>query len=327
MTDVDPSGSAHSATPDASPDASAGDVSVALVNATTLGAALTLATGWLRSVTVGDTPALDAQTLLAHVTGLSRASLLAYPERPLEPERARGYAALVTRRVSGEPVAYLIERREFMGLEFLVDARTLIPRPETELLVEAALRVVDAHLVAQGAPTIVADIGTGSGAIALSLAALRPALARVYATDVSPDALALATENARRLGVADRVSLLLGDLLAPLPEPVDLLLANLPYVASTDPHVGASVRRYEPSLAVFGDEPDGLGHIRRLLGAAPAHIRPGATLFLEFGYNQRAAVEQLAHETFPGAHTRVGADYAGWERFIEIETPPTPQRG
>ena len=342
----------------------------------TQGAALTLASAWLRAALaspiaslvapvgdVGDTgramdaetPDLDAQVLLAHVVGAARFTLLAYPERPLTPEQAATYAGLVARRAAREPVAYLTGRREFMGLGLLVDHRALIPRPETELLVEAALadlrRRLDAGNAANaanaaanipstpqpatpqasftppshpdgkgagGVGPLVADIGTGSGAIALAVAVLEARLARIYATDISADALALAAANGERLGVADRVIFLQGDLLAPLPETVDVLLANLPYVAPRDAAtLPTDVSHYEPGLALYGAD-DGLGHLRRLFAQAPAHLRPHATLFLEFGYDQRAAVESLVRATFPQAMTRVVADYAGWDRFIEI---------
>ncbi len=294
------------------------------VQARTYGAALSAAAERLRAARVTETPQLDAQVLLAHVTGASRAALLAYPERTLPPEQAAAYAELVGRRAAGEPVAYLTGHREFMGLDFLTDRRALIPRPETELLVEAALAEARARLN-RGETPVAADIGTGSGAIAVALAALEPRLPRVYATDVSSEALALAAENAARLGVADRVTLLQGDLLAPLPEPVDLLLANLPYVAPRAAgELPPSVRGYEPALALYGAD-EGLGHIRRLFTTAPAHLRPHAALFVEFGYDQRASVVALASETFPGAEVRVGADYAGWDRYAIIRTGVAPR--
>lgn len=302
-------------------DAHNGDTIAPLPAARTWGAALRAATAALKSAGVAATPALDAQVLLAHVTGAARATLLAYPERALAAARAAQYAALVVRRAAGEPVAYLVGHREFLSLDFLTDPRALIPRPETELLVEAALAEARARLDAGERP-IAADIGTGSGAIALSLAALEPRLPRVYATDASADALALARENATRLGVADRVTLLQGDLLAPLPEPVDLLLANLPYVAQRDAAaLPPDVRTYEPALALYGDD-DGLGHLRRLFADAPAHLRPGALVGVEFGYDQRAAVEALARRAFPGCVVRVGADYAGWDRYAILRIPP-----
>lgn len=290
-----------------------------LARASALGEALRLATTWLREAG-SETPALDAQALLAHVTGAGRAALLAYPERPLTPERAEEYATLVARRAAHEPVAYLTGRREFMGLVFHVDRRALIPRPETELLVEAALGDIRQRLDGPTRPSpIAADIGTGSGAIAVSLAALEPRLLRVYAVDISPEALALATENAAALGVAGRVIPLEGDLLAPLPEPVDVIIANLPYIAPDDADVAPSVRGYEPGVALYSSN-GGLAHIRRLLEQAPAKLNPGGALYLEFGYNQRAAVEALARQTFPTAALRVIADYAGWDRAIAIHT-------
>jgi release factor glutamine methyltransferase len=285
---------------------------------TTVGEALRHAAAALRTA-VGDTPDLDAQVLLAHVTGLPRATLLAYPERTLAPDAACAYAQLVSRRTAGEPVAYLTGHREFMGLDILTDPRALIPRPETELLVEAAL-VEARERLDHGEPPIAADIGTGTGAIALALAANEPRMTPVYATDISTGALVLAAENASRLGLADRITLLLGDLLAPLPEPVDLLLANLPYVAPRDAAtLPRDVRRYEPDLALYGAD-DGLGHLRRLFEQAPAYLRPGASLYLEFGYDQRTAIASLARATFPGSDVRIGADYAGWDRYAVIRT-------
>jgi release factor glutamine methyltransferase len=296
------------------------DFAAALASARTVGAALALARRWLRMVPGNETAALDAQLLLAHVTGLSRAGVLAYPERALSADEAERYAALVAQRAVHKPVAYLTGHRAFMGLDFLTDARALIPRPETELLVTAALAEVEARLAGGGEPPVVADIGTGSGAIAVALAAQAPRLTRIYATDISSDALALATENAQRLRAADRIQFLLGDLLEPLPEKVDLLLANLPYVAPRDePTLPDDVRSYEPSLALYGAD-DGLGHLRGLFAQTPGHLRPGAAIMLEFGYDQRRAVEALARETFPGAETRIIADYAGWDRLAVIHT-------
>ncbi|HEX6543218.1 MAG TPA: peptide chain release factor N(5)-glutamine methyltransferase [Ktedonobacterales bacterium] len=293
----------------------------ALGRARTVGDALALALEWLREIPQNESASLDAHLLLARVTGLSRATLLAFPERPLSPSEAERYADLVARRAAHEPIAYLTGHREFMGLDFLTDARALIPRPETELLVEAALVEVRSRLARSGeAPPLVADIGTGSGAIAVSLAYHEPRLPLLYATDISADALALARENAQRLGVVERIRFVQGDLLLPLPEPVDILLANLPYVAPRDAStLSDDVRRYEPSLALYGDD-DGLGHLRLLFAQAPGRMRPGAAILLEFGYDQRAAVEALARATFPSAQVHVGADYAGWDRFVVIRT-------
>lgn len=288
----------------------------------TLGDALRTAMDLLRSSQATETPQLDAQVLLSHVTGFSRTLLLAYPERVLSPEQAQEYAALVARRAAHEPIAYLTGHREFMGLDFLTDRRALVPRPETELLVEAALAELRARLD-RGQIPIVADVGTGTGAIAIALAVLEPRLPRVYATDVSEDALALAAENARQHGVAERVALLRGDLLEPLPEPLDVLVANLPYVAPRDARtLPTDVARFEPALALYGAD-DGLGHFRRLFAQAPAHLRPGATLLLEFGYDQRHALDLLLRTVFPGADLRFGVDYAGWDRYVIVHTAAT----
>lgn len=292
----------------------------ALAEAKTWGEALLLATARLRATRASETPELDAQVLLAHSVGVSRAAMLAYPERALTEEQAAAYAALVARRVAREPVAYLVGEREFMGLLFGTDARALIPRPETELLVEAALAELRARLARGAMAPLVADIGTGSGAIALAIAVLEPRLPRVYATDISVEALVLAAENARRLGVAQRVVFLQGDLLAPLPEQVDVLLANLPYVAPSEAEsLADDVRRYEPAQALYGDA-DGLGHLRRFFAEAPAHVRPHATLLLEFGYAQGAAVQALAEVAFPGCVVELRQDYAGWERYVIVRT-------
>ncbi len=261
---------------------------------------------------------LDAAVLLAHILATDRVTLYSYPARTLTPEQFAAFEALIERRLQREPVAYLIGHKEFMGLDFLVDRRALIPRPETELLVEMALAEVRRRGEASFADLRVADIGTGSGAIAIALAALEPRLPLVYATDISADALALAEENARRLGVAARVRFLQGDLLAPLPEPVNLLLANLPYVALNEQTILApDVRDYEPHLALFGAD-DGLGHLRRLLASALPLLKPGAVLLLEFGYDQRARLAELISSLLPGTQMRFISDYAGWDRLVEI---------
>ncbi len=264
---------------------------------------------------------LDALVLLGHVVGMSRAALYAHPERDLSPDEVATFQMLIERRAQGEPVAYLTGHKEFMGLDLLVDRRVLIPRPETELLVEQALAEVRGRGEAALGRMRVADIGTGSGAIALGLAVHEPRLPLIYATDLSAEALALAAENARRLGVAERVRFLQGDLLEPLPEPVDVLLANLPYVALAEREVLASdVRDYEPHLALFGAE-DGLGHIRRLLTSAPPLLKPGAVILLEFGYDQRARLAELIPAALPGALVRFITDYAGWDRLVEVRLP------
>ena len=286
----------------------------------TWGQALAWGIERLRASAIGDTPDLDAQTLLAHTLGVSRATVLAYPERTLTEDQAARFANLVERRLAHEPVAYLVRHREFMGLDFAVDRRALIPRPETELLVEAALADLRSRFGRQAQTVSVADVGTGSGAIALSVASYEPRAAPIYALDISPDALDLARENARRLGVEERITFLRGDLLDAAPKSVDMLLANLPYIAPRDQEeLAVDVKRYEPGLALYSDE-GGLALLRRFFTQAPRYVNPDATIGVEFGYNQRSAVEAFARAAFPNGRIRVGADYAGWDRFALIHT-------
>ncbi|HEY7349697.1 MAG TPA: peptide chain release factor N(5)-glutamine methyltransferase [Ktedonobacterales bacterium] len=301
----------------------------------TIREALNSARARLRAAEISS-PDLDAAVLLASVLEVDRAALYAHPERALPPEAQATYEAMIARRLQGEPVAYISGHKEFMGLDFLTDRRALIPRPETELLVEMALAEIrrrgEAAQTDQRPPPEaliglrVADIGTGSGAIAIALAVHEPRLPLIYATDISAEALALAEENARRLGAASRLRLLQGDLLEPLPEPVDLLLANLPYIADNEQEILApDVRDYEPHLALFGAD-DGLGPIRSLLASAPPLLKPGAVLLLEYGYNQRARLTDLIPSALPGAQIRFISDYAGWDRLVEIRVMPAPQQ-
>src|SRR5258706_5537187 len=174
---------------------------------------------------------LDAYVLLGNVLGVDRATIYAYPEREVPTEHALQFINLIERRSHHEPVAYLTGHKEFYGLDFLVDKRVLIPRPETELLVEAALNACR-QMLAAGRTPIVADIGTGSGIIPITLAVLEPRLPYLYATDISADWLSVAYLNCLRHHVEKRVRLLHGDLLAPLPESADILTANLPYVGT-----------------------------------------------------------------------------------------------
>ncbi|WP_163777680.1 peptide chain release factor N(5)-glutamine methyltransferase [Myxococcus vastator] len=235
-----------------------------------------------------DAPRLTAEILLSHVLGLSRVRLYVDLDRPLSKEELGAYRALIERRMAGEPTQYLTGVREFYNRPFKVDARVLIPRPETELLVEAALR-----LLPKDAPGRALDVCTGSGCIAISLAAERPQ-ATVIATDLSPDACALARENAQALGVADRVTVLQGDLFAPVPagERFQVVVSNPPYIASEEiAGLSAEVRR-EPKLALDGG-PDGLVAVRRVVTGARQWLEPGGLLAMEIGEDQGPAVLEL----------------------------------
>ena len=235
-----------------------------------------------------DAPRLTTEVLLAHVLKTSRVRLYVDLDRPLEKTELGAFRALIERRLAGEPTQYLTGVREFYNRPFKVDARVLIPRPETELLVEAAL-----HRLPRDAPGRALDVCTGSGCIAISLAAERPQ-ATVLATDLSPDACALATENAQTLGVGERVKVLQGNLYAPLPPDArfDVVVSNPPYIATGEiPGLSAEVRR-EPRLALDGG-PDGLGLLRRVIDGARRHLNPGGLLAMEIGETQGAAVRAL----------------------------------
>jgi release factor glutamine methyltransferase len=265
---------------------------------------------------------LDAQVLLAHVLKVDRVTLYTYPERLLTPEQEQQFYTLIERRERGEPVAYLTGHKEFYGLDFLVDKRVLIPRPETELMVESALDVARGMLNSGRVP-VVADIGTGSGAIPIAIAIEEPRLPYLYATDISAEALDVALFNSEYHHVKQRIKLLQGDLLAPLPEPVDLLIANLPYVGTTEMHLLSSdVRDYEPHLALFSG-PYGLDLLRRLLTVAKQSdiLTVGAVVVLEIGYQQREPLAALIDELWPQASVIFKKDYAGWDRVVQISLP------
>lgn len=262
---------------------------------------------------------IDAQILLCHVLGVERSTLYAYPERELTPAQEQRYLALIERRARGEPVAYLTGHKEFYGLDLIVDSRVLIPRPETELLVETALRVCRQRIAA-GHPPIVADIGTGSGAIPIALAVNEPRLPTLYATDISRDALAVAALNCQRHHVEQRVHLLQGDLITPLPEPVDLLTANLPYVGTNEtPLLTPDVYDYEPHLALFSGSA-GLDLLARFLKdvAISNTLKPAGIILLEIGYQQREPLEKMIHTLWPRARLDVYKDYAGWDRVLQV---------
>ncbi len=263
---------------------------------------------------ISTTARLDAELLLAHTLGWSRARVVAERDHLLTPEQQAAFAALVQRRANREPVAYLIGRREFFGLELLVDHRVLIPRPETELLVELAL--AEAHRYHQQ-PITVADIGVGSGAIVIALAMHLPN-AVLYGVDLSADALAVAAANVARFGLNDRIRLLAGDLLTPLPGPVDLIVSNPPYTILSD--IAADVYQYEPHLALDGG-PDGLDCYRRLIAAVPSYLKRGGSILLEIGAWQAQAVVNLLRQALPQAEIGVQRDLAGHDRVVWARNP------
>ncbi len=259
------------------------------------------------------TPRLDAELIVAHVLSLPRVQLYVQFDRPLSAMELPDIRALIKRRQSGEPVAYLVGKKEFWGFELAVDARVLVPRPDTETLVEEA-RV---RLAGVEAPRI-ADVGTGSGALAVTLAKLRPD-ATVWASDVSAAALEVARGNAERLGAA--VTFVEGDLAAPLAAhaPFALIVANLPYVRSADLAALPLEVRAEPVLALDGGD-DGLRLVRRLVDAAPALLAAGGVLALEIGAGQAGATAGLLGAA-GFVDVRVRPDLAGIDRVVAGRKP------
>lgn len=255
-------------------------------------------------------PPREARALLAQVLGATRESLVAHPQRALEAAQAQAYAALVRRRHAGEPMAYLLGVQEFYGHRLKVTPDVLVPRPETELLVEAALALAPAS----GAALRVLDLGTGSGAVAIALALARPAW-QVVATDCSAAALRVAEDNAVRLGA--RLQLHEGLWYAAVSGCFDLIVTNPPYIAAADPHLAAL--GHEPRAALT-DEADGLTHLQAIVAGGREHLRSGGVLLVEHGYDQAAAVRALLNAA---GYARVGTlrDGEDRERVTGGESP------
>lgn len=272
-----------------------------------------LASGHLKACGI-PTHRLDAEVLLAHILNLERIQLYIQHDRPLTTAEVDAYRRAVARRAHREPVAYITGKREFFSIELLVDRRCLIPRPETEILVETALEEIRQRFPEK--PEIkVADIGTGSGAIAISVAKHEPR-ARVTAVDIDRDALDVAAANVQRTGVADRVTLKLGELLTPLGgEIFDAILSNPPYISEEEwRHLAPDVRDYEPRQALVGGK-DGLAVIRQLIQEAKRSLAPGGFLAIEIGASQGDRVVALAQAS-GYAKTRLVQDLAGLDRVV-----------
>lgn len=261
-----------------------------------------------------DSPALDAELLLGEVLGWTRARVLAHPEASLPLGQEAAFRRLVARRVRREPLAYMLGQRAFWGMDLKVRPGVLIPRPETELLVERAL-VWALERGGRAWSGTVVDVGTGSGAVAVALARELP-WARIWATDASPEALWVAQENARQQGVAHRIRFAQGDWLTPVGGPVDCIVSNPPYVPSGElDRLAPEIARYEPRAALDGG-PDGLAAYRRLLPQAARALSPGGALFLEVGHDQADAVSDLLCGYFPGWRVERFRDLGGHWRVV-----------
>jgi release factor glutamine methyltransferase len=258
------------------------------------------------------TAALDADVLLAHVLGVAKEMLYAHPDTEMTHGAMRRYRELIERRARGEPVAYLRGFKEFYGLRFTVDRRVLIPRPETETLVDAARGII------AGRPLTIADVGTGSGAVAVAIAAHERTV-HVIATDISADALAVARENTLRNGVADRVEIREGDLLAPIADQVDVVVANLPYLRddALEQLVGERTSlAFEPRLAVTAGK-DGLELIWRAASDLPRVLAPHGAALFEIDPPEADQVAHLLQYAL-GGEIRVISDLSGDARVVAV---------
>ncbi len=266
-----------------------------------------------------ESPRLDAQVLLGHILEKPRSWLLAHPEADITPQQKKALSRALSRLEAGVPLPYILGHWEFYGLDFNIDPTVLIPRPETELLIDQALAWLRAHPDRRRA----ADIGTGSGCIAVTLAKLIPDL-HVTATDISPRALQIARSNAEKHHVAERISLLKSNILPTVKTNADfdLICANLPYIPTETLHT-LKVYGREPTLALDGG-PDGLDLIQPLLRQAPRRLTRGGLLLIEIDSSHSDRAISLAREAFPNADVRLLPDLAGHDRLIRTERENQP---
>ncbi|MCK4331008.1 MAG: peptide chain release factor N(5)-glutamine methyltransferase [Dehalococcoidia bacterium] len=264
---------------------------------------------------------LEARILLEHILKLSPAQLYTQTERVLSREQVKSLQELIERRLCREPAAYIVGHKEFYGTDFYVDSRVLISRPETETLVAAAFEFAKGctnHFSSPGRPLLIADVGTGCGAIAISLALNLPQ-SKVYATDISPSALEVARLNCEHHNVTEQIILVQGNLLEPVPEPVDLIVANLPYIRNSElANLSPEITNFEPRVALDGGE-SGLEQIRQLLKQAERKIRPGGRLLFEIGQEQEKAVASLINHCLPRAKFEFIPDSSGIDRAVRID--------
>lgn len=261
---------------------------------------------------------LEAELLMMDVLGVGRAELYVRLEQPLSIPNTESFWRLVQRCLCHEPIAYIQRRCQFYGIDFYVDSRALIPRPESELLVEEALDIAHRHFPS-GTSCSIVDVGTGSGAIAIALALHLPQ-AKIYAADISAAALEVARINCQKHGLAEQVHLLLGNMLEPLSEPVDIILANLPYVRDSElPDLSPEIQMFEPGIALAGGA-DGLDKMRQLLSQAERKLLPGGRILLEIGQGQSHAAVTLVQSYFPAAKIDSIPDLGGIDRVVRAVT-------
>ena len=257
---------------------------------------------------------LEAEVMVMNVMRMPRQDIFAQQELAVSSQQQETLSEVIDRRKQREPLAYILGYKEFYGVNLLVTPDVLIPRPETETLVEHALFM--SLMGMEVAHLVIADVGTGTGAIALNLAIHLPA-ARIYATDSSEKALMVANYNIRRHNVADRVTLCHGDLMEPLPEPVDLIVANLPYIPTARIPTLQPEIQWEPAAALDGGE-QGMDQITRLIAQASERLNPQGSILLEMDPEQVPLAEELARQYFPEAETGVERDLAGMDRVLTI---------
>jgi len=269
----------------------------------------------LRKAGIADA-SVEAELLLGHVLGMSKTQLYTEPERGLASAEIKHLWRLVHRRLDHEPTAYILGHCEFYGTDFYVDCHTLIPRPETELLVEKAVELAQ-RIFHPGKQITIADIGTGCGTIVVSLALALPQ-AKIYATDISASALRVAEINCQRHAVNSQVELLQGNLLEPLPQPVDMVIANLPYIKNYEfRDLSQEIRNFEPTVALAGGK-NGLDKIQQMLEQMPKKLNYRACFLLEIGQGQGEMVTSLINSYFPQANIELIPDLGGIERVVNV---------
>jgi len=285
-------------------------------NSMILKQALSHARGILAANNIEDAP-LECELLLRHALKLNRVQLYLDLEHEPSPQQEETFWQLIERRLDHEPSAYITQHCEFYGMDLYVDPRVLIPRPESELLVDQALEFARKHPTRHNHSHLIAEVGTGSGAIAIALARHLPQ-AKIYASDISAVALEVAAINCQRHGVDKQIQLLSGNMLKVLPEPVDLIIANLPYISDGElAELSPEMQMFEPRVALAGGE-DGLDKIYELCRQADNSLRSRGCLLIEMGLGQGKAITARLHHLFPSAGIEVIPDLSGIDRVVSV---------